>query len=132
PEKEAVPENPILPPPTNWATLYIAAGKKEKINKVDIAGLLLKKGQLAKEDLGLIEVLDSSAYAAVNRDQIERVVQLVRNEKIKGKKIKIEISRERHCIHTMSNNDIMKKVRVALKFTDDDIIEVWARADFRV
>ncbi|WP_257657045.1 DEAD/DEAH box helicase [Parapedobacter lycopersici] len=93
PEKEAIPENPALPPPTNWATLYIAAGKKEKINKVDIVGLLLKKGQLAKEDLGLIEVLDSSAYAAVNRGQIERVAQLVRNEKIKGKKIKIEISR---------------------------------------
>ena len=32
----------------------------------------------------------------------------------------------------MSNNDIMKKLRVALKFTDDDIIEVLALADFRV
>ena len=31
----------------------------------------------------------------------------------------------------MSNNDIMKKLRVALKFTDDDIIEVLALADFR-
>ena len=32
----------------------------------------------------------------------------------------------------MSNNDIMKKLRVALKFTDDDILEVLALADFRV
>ena len=32
----------------------------------------------------------------------------------------------------MSNNDIMKKLRVALKFTDDDIIKVLALADFRV
>lgn len=32
----------------------------------------------------------------------------------------------------MSNNDIMKKLRVALKFTDDDIIQVLALADFRV
>ncbi|NGM62712.1 DUF1456 family protein [Sphingobacterium sp. SGG-5] len=32
----------------------------------------------------------------------------------------------------MSNNDIMKKLRVALKFTDDDIIEVLALVDFRV
>lgn len=32
----------------------------------------------------------------------------------------------------MSNNDIMKKLWVALKFTDDDIIEVLALADFRV
>lgn len=32
----------------------------------------------------------------------------------------------------MSNNDIMKKLRVALKFTDDDIIEVLALVDFKV
>lgn len=32
----------------------------------------------------------------------------------------------------MSNNDIMKKLRVALKFTDDDIIKVLLLADFKV
>ena len=32
----------------------------------------------------------------------------------------------------MSNNDIMKKLRVALKFTDDDIIEVLKLANFRI
>ena len=32
----------------------------------------------------------------------------------------------------MSNNDIMKKLRVALKFTDDDIIKVLDLAKFRV
>ncbi|PRD48088.1 DUF1456 family protein [Sphingobacterium haloxyli] len=32
----------------------------------------------------------------------------------------------------MSNNDIMKKLRVALKFTDDDIVEVLSLVDFKV
>jgi uncharacterized protein YehS (DUF1456 family) len=32
----------------------------------------------------------------------------------------------------MSNNDIMKKLRVALHFTDDDIIEVLKLANFRI
>lgn len=32
----------------------------------------------------------------------------------------------------MSNNDIMKKLRVALKFTDDDIVKVLALANFSV
>ena len=32
----------------------------------------------------------------------------------------------------MSNNDIMKKLRVAMKFTDDDIIKVLDLANFRV
>lgn len=32
----------------------------------------------------------------------------------------------------MSNNDIMKKLRVALKFTDADIINVLSLVDFRI
>jgi uncharacterized protein YehS (DUF1456 family) len=32
----------------------------------------------------------------------------------------------------MSNNDIMKKLRVAMKFTDDDIIKVLELVNFRV
>jgi len=59
---------------------------------VDIVGLLLQKGELAKEDLGLIEVLDHSSYAAVKRNLAKRTVELLRAEKIKNKKVKIEIS----------------------------------------
>ena len=93
PEIETLPANIILPEPTPWVSLYIAAGKKDKINKIDIVGLLLQKGELKKEDLGLIEVRDHSSYAAVKRNRIERTVQLIRSEKIKNKKVKIEISR---------------------------------------
>ncbi len=93
PEKEVLPAIAPLPQPSPWVTLYIGAGKKEKINKVDIVGLLLKKGGLDKGDVGLIEVLDHSAYAAVKRNRVDGVIRLVKDEKIKGKKIKIEISR---------------------------------------
>lgn len=93
PEVEELLQKTVLPPPSAWATLYIAAGKKDKVNKVDIVGLLLKKGELNKEDLGMIEVLDHSSYAAVKRSHIERTAQLVKDEKIKGKKVKIEISK---------------------------------------
>jgi len=93
PEIEILPADLPIPKPTPWVTLYIAAGKKDKINKVDIVGLLLQKGELAKDDLGLIEVHDHASYAAVKRNKIERTVQLLRAEKIKNKKVKIEISR---------------------------------------
>jgi ATP-independent RNA helicase DbpA len=93
PEIEELPADPQLPPLSPWATLYVAAGKKDKVNKIDIVGLLLKKAELAKEDVGLIEVLDHSSYAAVKRNRIERAVQLIKGEKIKNKKVKIDISR---------------------------------------
>ena len=92
-EFEDLPQKNIFPEATSWATLYIAAGKKDKVNKVDIVGLLLQKGKLEKDELGLIEVLDYSSYAAVKRTKINHAVSLIKNEKIKNKKVKIEVSR---------------------------------------
>lgn len=74
-----------------WATLYIAAGKKDKINKIDVVGLLYKKANLQKEEIGRIEVFDHMSYVAVVRKKINAVVQLLKPEKIKGKKYKLGI-----------------------------------------
>ncbi|MHB1177083.1 MAG: DEAD/DEAH box helicase [Daejeonella sp.] len=92
-ELEKLPEDDVLPENTPWATLYIGAGKKDKINKIDIVGLLLQKGKLSKDELGLIEVQDFSSYAAVSRTKIDKLVKSIRDEKIKNKRVKIEISR---------------------------------------
>jgi ATP-independent RNA helicase DbpA len=92
PEEEKLPQTLTLPSPCQWKTLYIGAGKKDKINKMDIVGMILQKGQLQKDELGRIEVLDHSAYVAVKRNKITKVLQLIRDEKIKNKKVKMEIS----------------------------------------
>jgi ATP-independent RNA helicase DbpA len=81
-----------MPKPVEWKTLYISAGKKDKVNKMDIVGMLLQKGGLQKEELGKIEVLDHSSYAAVKSNKIVKTVQLIKEERIKNKKVKIEIS----------------------------------------
>ena len=62
------------------------------INKMDIVGMLLQKGQLQKDELGKIEVLDHSAYVAVKSSKILKTLQLIKEEKIKNRKIKMEIS----------------------------------------
>ena len=90
--EEHLPETFTAPPAPKWKTLYIAAGKKDKVNKTDIVGLLLQKGGLAKEELGRIEVLDNAAYAAINSHKIGKTMELIKNEKIKNKKVKFEIA----------------------------------------
>jgi superfamily II DNA/RNA helicase len=92
PKEESLPHELIQRPSTVWKTLYISAGKKDKINKMDIVGMLLQKGQLQKDELGKIEVLDYSAYAAVKSDKLARTLELIREEKIKGKRVKMEIA----------------------------------------
>ena len=90
--EEHLPETFTAPPAPKWKTLYIAAGKKDKVNKTDIVGLLLQKGGLAKEELGRIEVLDNAAYAAISSHKIGKTMELIKNEKIKNKKVKFEIA----------------------------------------
>jgi ATP-independent RNA helicase DbpA len=93
PETVAVPELGALPNPPAWATLYFGGGKKEKISKADIVGLLLKKGGLQSDEVGRIEVGDHAGFAAVKRSKARKVVELLRNEKIKQRRVKIEVSR---------------------------------------
>ncbi len=90
---ETLDEYSILPSAPEWQTIYVDHGKKDKVNKVDIVGLFLKKGKLKKDELGLIDVLDHAAFVAVQRHKVNQLMDLLKNEKIKGKKLKIEISK---------------------------------------
>lgn len=82
-----------LPAHPQWMTLFIAAGKKDKVNKVDIVGFLAQKGQLKKEDIGLIEVKDFFSFVAIRRSKATNVLHLIKNEKIKNKKVKIDVAK---------------------------------------
>jgi superfamily II DNA/RNA helicase len=82
-----------LPEKPKWSTLYIAAGKKQKVNKVDIVGFLSHKGELKKEDIGLIEVKDFFSFVAVRKVKMNHTLHLIKDQKLKNKKIKIEIAK---------------------------------------
>ena len=86
-----LPEEVVIPDKPKWSTLYIAAGKKDKVNKVDIVGFFTNKGQLKKEEIGLIEVKDFSSFVALRKSKVSPTLQLIKDEKLKGKKIKIDI-----------------------------------------
>jgi superfamily II DNA/RNA helicase len=81
-----------LPPPPAFACLYISAGKKDKISKGDIAGLLMKKGELQGDDIGLITTLDHASYVSVKRTLVSKVLANIRDERLKKMKVKIEIA----------------------------------------
>jgi hypothetical protein len=89
---EVIPNEP-LPERPKWKTIYISAGKKDKVNKVDIVGFLHKTGGLRPEEIGLITVMDYSSFVAIGSDIAEEVVPELRDKKIKGKKQKIGFAR---------------------------------------
>jgi len=91
-EEVKVPRKLQLPPPPHFACLYIGAGKKDKISKGDIVGLLTKKGGLKSDEVGLVTTLDHSSYVSVKRTLVNKVLTNIKNEKLKKAKVKIEIA----------------------------------------
>ena len=92
-EDYVLPERASRPEPPQWTTLYIGRGKKDKINKVDVAGFLYKKGGLTRDDVGTIDVHDYYAYVSVSRSKVRQVLSFISGEKIKGMKTRIELAK---------------------------------------
>ncbi|HET8574268.1 MAG TPA: DEAD/DEAH box helicase [Edaphocola sp.] len=88
-EKEQYP----LPGRPEWATLYFGMGKKNKVNKIDFVGFLTKIGQLRIEEIGKIEVKDFDAFVAVRRSKAAHLLSLIKGEKIKNKKVRVEFAK---------------------------------------
>jgi ATP-independent RNA helicase DbpA len=80
-------------PAPRWKTIYINAGKKDKVNKVDLVGFLHQVGNLSRDEIGIINVLDRSSFVAISSDVAEDVVPQLRGQKIKGKKRLIGFAR---------------------------------------
>lgn len=86
PPRFGLPARTSRPLPSEWVTLYIGKGKKDKINKIDIVGFLLKTGALEKDQVGRIDVLPGWSYVAVRREVSSALLRRIKGEKIKGVK----------------------------------------------
>lgn len=92
-EQIELPAESIIPEKPKWSTLFVAAGKKDKVNKIDIVGFLSNKGELKKEDIGLIEVKDYFSFVAVKKIKVSHTLQLIKDQKLKNKKVKIAVAK---------------------------------------
>lgn len=73
------------------ATVYIGAGRKDKLRPGDVLGALTGEAAgLKADDIGKIEIHDRFAYVAVTRNLANIVVEKLRNGRIKGRKFQVE------------------------------------------
>ena len=74
---------------SEWTTLFISGGRKDKISKGDIAGLFIKQGFLENDQLGGIELKHDCAFVAVHAQKVNELLPLVDNSKLKNKKVRV-------------------------------------------
>jgi superfamily II DNA/RNA helicase len=79
------------PKPSEWCTLFISGGRKDKISKGDVAGLFFKQGHLTKDELGIIELKNDCAFVAVKTGTVKSLLPNVNNVKLKKKKVRVSL-----------------------------------------
>ncbi len=72
-----------------YDTLFINAGKKQKIRKGDILGTLIKAINIEKDDVGRIDILDFCSFVAIKRKVSKKTCDKLNNTKLKGKYFKV-------------------------------------------
>lgn len=87
-KKIPLPSYSQIPTP-QMTSAYIGAGKKNKINKVDLLGFFCQQGKLEKNDIGIIVVRDYFSIVAIKTELFNNALKNCKNQKIKGKRIKI-------------------------------------------
>jgi ATP-independent RNA helicase DbpA len=87
-------EPSALPPAGSMKTLFIGAGRKDKMRPGDILGALTgEAGGLPGTAVGKIEVHDRFSYVAVSAQVAAQALDRLRAGRIKGKKFRIEAVR---------------------------------------
>ncbi|HKJ49634.1 MAG TPA: DEAD/DEAH box helicase [Christiangramia sp.] len=82
-------ENNSLNKETEWKTLFISGGRKDKISKGDISGLCFKQGGLNKDELGTIELKQDCSFVSVAAKKANTLIQALNNSRLKKKKVRI-------------------------------------------
>lgn len=58
---------------------------------MDIAGLFMKQGQLSMDQLGTIEIKQDCAFVAVQATEVNKLILLVDNSRLKNKKVRVTV-----------------------------------------
>ena len=100
-EKDTLPadvhfDRTLTPSPkvtTAWeapmATIYINAGKKDKISRGDIVGYITAHTPLKGSDIGRIALYDRAALVAVPSAVVADVIAVLKPQKLKGKRVMV-------------------------------------------
>ncbi|MCX7149524.1 MAG: ATP-dependent RNA helicase DbpA [Rhodocyclales bacterium] len=91
-ELHATPGKPLMPP---MVTLLILGGRKEKIRAGDVLGALTGEAGFSKEQIGKINVTDTTTYVAVERSIARDALRKLSAGTIKGKKVRVHLLQDK-------------------------------------
>ena len=75
--------------PSEWTTLFITGGKKDKISKGDVAGMFMKQAGLKPFEVGNIEIKLDCAFVSIHKTKLQQAISKTNNTRVKKKKVRV-------------------------------------------
>jgi superfamily II DNA/RNA helicase len=75
--------------PSKKFPIYLSAGRKDKIRKIDIVGFFTKEAGVKNEHLGMIEIYDQHSLITLSINELKKIKSLLPLVRIKKQKIKM-------------------------------------------
>ena len=80
---------------TTWKRVFMTLGTMDGASPRDVVGAVLNEGNLAKEQVGKVEMRDSHTLVEVAADQAERVATALDGKTIRGRRINARLDMDR-------------------------------------
>lgn len=80
------------PPEVGMTRIFIGMGRQDGLRPGDIVGAISNESGLSGKQIGVIEVLDRTAFVEVPASEAEKVVEALRRTKLRNRKVKVEFA----------------------------------------
>ncbi|RYG35867.1 ATP-dependent helicase, partial [bacterium] len=79
-------------PEVGMTRIFVGIGRNDNLRPGDLVGAIAGEAGLPGKSVGVIDILDRNSFVEVPSGDAQRVVDALRNTKIRNKKVKVELA----------------------------------------
>jgi ATP-dependent RNA helicase DeaD len=79
-------------PETGMVRIFVGMGRQDGLRPGDLVGAITNEAGLPAKQIGVIDLLDRTAFVEVPASEGKRVVEILSNSKIRNRKVKIQLA----------------------------------------
>ena len=79
-------------PEVGMTRLFVGLGRQDGLRPGDLVGAITNEANISGKSIGAIDILDRTAFVEVPTPSADRVVAALRNTKLRGKKVKVDVA----------------------------------------
>jgi ATP-dependent RNA helicase DeaD len=80
-------------PEMGMTRIFVGLGRQDRLRPADLVGAIANETGVPAKSIGVIDILDHTAFVEVPSERASEVVDALRKTKVRGKKPKVEVAR---------------------------------------